>query len=139
MKIISMTIDSFIKRVRAVEGFNVEVMDQKVLAGGNKLVTVKLSTRRSPNSWTSSKWIKERISQESLSKFAVSVRWGNSKRKPHSVTDLKTIRESYPAAFGSDAKNAAQVKNWTVPSSPVAFMLPCARYQVAGHGGGICA
>ena len=28
---------------------------------------------------------------------------------------------------------------WTVPSSPVAFMLPCARYQVAGHGGGICA
>ena len=30
-------------------------------------------------------------------------------------------------------------RNWTVPSSPVAFMLPCARYQVAGHGGGICA
>ncbi len=34
---------------------------------------------------------------------------------------------------------AACLKNWTVPSSPVAFMLPCARYQVAGHGGGICA
>ena len=33
----------------------------------------------------------------------------------------------------------AVLRNWTVPSSPVAFMLPCARYQVAGHGGGICA
>ncbi len=32
-----------------------------------------------------------------------------------------------------------RAESWTVPSSPVAFMLPCARYQVAGHGGGICA
>ena len=110
MKIITMTIDSFIKRVRAVEGFNVEVKDLKVRAAGNKQVKVKLSTRRSPNSWTSSKWIKERIPQESLSKFAFSVRWGNSTRKPQSVTDLETIRESYPAAFGRDAKDAAQVK-----------------------------
>ena len=30
-------------------------------------------------------------------------------------------------------------KDWTVPSSPVAFMPPCARYQVAGHGDDICA
>ena len=28
---------------------------------------------------------------------------------------------------------------WTVPSSPVALMPPCAQYQVADHGGGICA
>ena len=106
----SMTIDAFIKRVRAVEGFIVEVKDQNVQAGGNKQVKVKLSTRRSPNSWTSSKWIKERISQESLDKFAFSVRWGNSKSKPQCGTELKTIRESYPAAFGSDARNAAQVR-----------------------------
>lgn len=105
-----MTIDAFIKKVRAVEGFNVEVMDQNVQAGGSKQVKVKLSTRRSPNSWTSSEWIKKRISQESLSKFAFSVRWGNSKSKPQSGTELQAIRESYPAAFGIDAKNAAQVK-----------------------------
>lgn len=110
MKTITLTIDAFIKRVRAVEGFIVEVKDQNVQAGGNSRVKVKLSKKRSPNNWTSSKWIEERISQESLSKFAFSVRWGNRKSKPQSGNELKAIRESYPASFGSDARIAAQVK-----------------------------
>lgn len=110
MKTITMTINAFIKKVKVVEGFDVEVWDQKVRAAGNSRVKVKLSTRRSPNGWTTSQWIEERVSQESSSIFAFSVHWGNRKSKPQSGTDLKTIRESYPASFGLDAKNAAQVK-----------------------------
>jgi myosin heavy subunit len=110
MKTITMTINEFIKKVKVVEGFDVEVWNQKVQAAGNSRVKVKLSTRRSPNGWTTSQWIEKRVSQESSSSFAFSVRWGNRKSKPQSGTDLKTIRESYPASFGLDARNAAQVK-----------------------------
>jgi len=110
MKTITMTINAFIKKVKVVEGFDVEVWDHKVQAAGNSRINVKPSKKRSPNNWTSSKWIEERISQESLSKFAFSIRWGNNARKPQSGTLLKTIRESYPTSFASDARDAAQLR-----------------------------
>ncbi len=110
MKTISMTINAFIKKVKVVEGFDVEVWNHKVQAAGNSRISVKLSARRSPNGWTTSKWIEERISEESLSKFAFSVRWGNRKSKPQSETLIETIRDSYPASFGNDARDAALIR-----------------------------
>jgi DNA repair exonuclease SbcCD ATPase subunit len=106
----SLTVKEFVKKVKEVEGFDVDVWDQKVQAAGNSRIKVKLSKKRSPNSWTSSKWIEERISQESLNKFAFSVRWGDRKSKPQSGTLIETIRDSYPTSFASDARDAAQVK-----------------------------
>jgi hypothetical protein len=110
MKTITMTINAFIKKVKVVEGFAVEVWDQKVQAAGNSRISVKLSTKRSPNGWTTSKWLEERVSQDSLSKFDFLVRWGNRKSKPQSGTLIETIRDSYPTSFASDARDAAQVK-----------------------------
>lgn len=107
----TITVDSFIKRVRALEGFDVIVEDDNGPVVGNRQIEVALTKKRSPREWGVSTWIEKRVSKNSFETLAFSVRWGDKKSKPRPKTPLQKIRESYPASFGRDANNASKVKN----------------------------
>jgi chromosome segregation ATPase len=106
----SITVDSFMKRVKALEGFNVIVEDETGPAAGNKQVAVALTKKRSPSDWSVNTWIEKRVSKQSLDTLNISVRWGNKKSKPQTQTLLKNIRDSYPTSFGRDANDASKVQ-----------------------------